>query len=349
MSDNSDEQKISSDVKRAIHDLNNIFTSNLTSIEQLRNLLNENDNAKTLLTGLSINSTRAIDIINSLTLSTKKLKQLISIENIIADVQSTVAPSLENRIELKIIINETLPKIEGNYTELYRTFLNLTINAIESINDKGLIEITVNKIPKKNFIKVQISDSGSGIPDADLPSIFDAGFSTKERDSGDGLAIIKEIIGNHNGSISVESREQNGTTFSINLPSIPSPQINVHAKKPKNILLVDDDKTILELFSELLSSYNYNVLSSDCGMDALEKFNSNTLFDLIIIDKTMPDMDGLELIKKIRESNTELPIILISGSYETMELDLTNLAINKKIKKPFDFELILNEIQNLLI
>ena len=93
MSDNSDEQKISSDVKRAIHDLNNIFTSNLTSIEQLRNLLNENDNAKTLLTGLSINSTRAIDIINSLTLSTKKLKQLISIENIIPIVKSILRVS----------------------------------------------------------------------------------------------------------------------------------------------------------------------------------------------------------------------------------------------------------------
>ena len=348
MSENNNEQKTLTTVQRAIHDLNNIFTSNLTSIEQLQILLDENINAQNLLTGLSINSIRAIEIINSLSPTSKKLKRRISLKNIIADVQSTVKSSLENRIELKINIEKNLPKIDGYYTNLYRVFLNLTINAIESIDDEGIITITANSIPQNNIIDIHISDSGSGISDKNLLSIFDTGFSTKERESGHGLAIAKEIIGEHNGSISARSDIKKGTTFSITLPTIPSPLKKSLGEKTKNILLVDDDKTILELFSELLSSYNYNVVSADCGTNALNKFSNTPNFDLIIIDKIMPDIDGLDLIKMIRESNYEIPIILTSGSHETIEQDLTYLGINKKIKKPFDFEEMLDEIQNLL-
>lgn len=348
MSENNDEQKILTTVKRAIHDLNNILTSNLTSIELLRKLLDKNEKAQNLLTGLSVNSIRSIEIINSLSPTSKKLKRRISLENIITDVLSTVKSTLENRIRLKINIEKNLPKIEGYYTDLYRAFLNLTINATESIDGEGLIEISAKKNQINHFIDIYISDSGSGISDENLSSIFDAEFSTKERGSGHGLAIVKEIIEEHNGSISAESVIKSGTTFSISLPSIPSPQKKSLKQRTHNILLVDDDKTILELFSELLSSYNYNVVSVDCGKKALNKLNDTHNFDLLIIDKIMPNIDGLDLIKKIRESNSEIPIILTSGSHETIEQDLTYLGINKKIKKPFDFEQMLDEIQNLL-
>ncbi len=348
MSENNDAQKILITVKRAIHDLNNIFTSNLTSIEQLQKILDGNKNAQNLLTGLSINSIRAIEIINSLSPTSKKLKRRISLESIIADVQSTVKSSLENRIKLKINIRKNLPKIEGYYTDLYRAFLNLTINAIESIDGEGFIEISANNISKNNFIDIFISDSGSGISSDNLSSIFDSDFSTKEEASGYGLAIVKEIIGEHNGSIYAKSIIKQGTTFSITLPTVSSPQKKSFGKKTQKILLVDDDKTILELFSELLFSYNYSVVSVASGKDALSRFNNTPNFDLIIIDKIMPDMDGLSLIKKIREQNSEIPIIFTSGSHETIEQDLTYLGIDKKIKKPFDFEQMLDEIQNLL-
>jgi signal transduction histidine kinase len=139
MSGKKDEQRVLVNITGAIHDLNNIFTSNLVSIEKLQKLLSDNENVYSLLTGLSINYIRAIEIINSLSPTSKKLKSRISIEDIITDVQSTVQSSLEDRIKLKISIEKNLPKIEGYYTDLYRALLNLTINAIESIDDDGLI------------------------------------------------------------------------------------------------------------------------------------------------------------------------------------------------------------------
>ena len=349
MSGNKNEQKILIDLRGAIHDLNNIFTSNLASIGQLQKLLPDNENVNSLLAGLSINYIRATEIINSLSPTTKKLKSRISIEDIITDVQSTVKLSLEERSKLKIIIEKNIPEIEGYYTDLYRALLNITINAIESIDTEGQIEITANKIQENNLIEIKISDTGSGISKENLPFIFNEKFSTKERGSGHGLAIIKKIIAEHKGIISAESKEQTGTTFIISLPSIPVFQQASHGKKNQSILLVDDDKTILELLSDLLLSYDYNVVAAGCGKEALKEYYNNPNFELIIVDKTMPDIDGLELIKKIRESNSKVPIILTSGSHETINQDLTDYRINKKIKKPFNFEQLLDEIQNLLI
>jgi len=349
MSENKNEQKILIELKGAIHDLNNIFTSNLASIEQIQKLLPDNENVSSLLTGLSINYIRATEIINSLSPTSKRYKRRISIKEIITDVQSTVKFSLEDRIKLKINIEKSLPKIKGFYTDLYRTLLNLTINAIESIEDKGLVEIIAKNIPESNFIEIHISDTGSGISEENLPLIFNAEFSTKKRGSGQGLVIIKDIIAEHKGFISAKSAKQSGTTFIISLPTIPSLQKKSVGKSVQNILLVDDDKIILELFSDLLSSCDYNVVSADCGKEALNKFYNVDNFDLIIVDKTIPDIDGLDLIKKIRERNSKIPIILTSGSHEMIDQDLTDFGINAKIKKPFNFEQILDEIQNLLI
>lgn len=349
MSDNKNEQKILIDLNGAIHDLNNIFTSNLASIEQLQNMLPDNENFHSLLTGLSINYTRATEIINSLSPASQKLKSRISIEDIITDVQSTVKLSLEERIKLKISIEKNIPKIEGYYIDLYRALLNITINAIESIDDEGLIEITAKTIQENKFIEILISDTGSGISDENLPFIFDDKFSTKERGSGDGLAIIKKIIDEQKGTISAKNNEQSGTTFSISIPALPVFQKTSPGKNTQSILLVDDDKTILELLSDLLLSYDYNVVSADCGKDALKEFYNYPNFELIIVDKTIPDIDGLDLINKFREKNSKVPIILTSGSHEIIDQDLSDFMINKKIKKPFNFEQLLDEIQNLLI
>ncbi len=348
MNNSNDEQKILTSIKRAIHDLNNIFTSNLTTIEQLQKLLEGNENAYNLLTGLSINSVRAIEIINSLSPTAKKLKRRISINNVITDVLSTVKSSIEDRVEFKIQLGTKLPKIEGFYTDLYRAFLNLTINAIESIDDKGVIEISASKISKDNFVEISISDSGSGISEENLSSIFSDGFSTRDRESGHGLAIVKEIIDQHNGSVSAKSNPKSGTTFCITLPTIPNPQKRSLDKKTQKILLVDDDLKILELLSDLLISYNYSIVAVSSGKEALSDFENLDDFDLLIIDKTIPDIDGLDLIETIRGSNSEIPIILTSGSHETIDQDLSHLCINKKVKKPFDFDQMLDEIQDLL-
>jgi len=348
MTAKNNEEEILLTVKRAIHDLNNIFTSNLVSIEQLQKLSSKNEAIQSLLTTLSNNSIRAIDIVNSLTPNSKNLKRRISLSNIITEVTSTVKTTLPKKIKLKVNVENDLPKIEGYFTDLYRVFLNLIINAGESIVDSGLIEVTLTNDIENDSVKISISDNGKGIDEDSISSIFDDGFSSKQkgRESGHGLAIVKKIIEEHNGSISVSSKLNIGTEFCVLLPALYQPQRDV-SNKEKRILLIDDDKTILELFSDLLISYNYKIDTAHSATEAYKVFRDD--FDLIIVDKVMPDIDGLEFIKKVRSENHTIPIILTTGSHETLEQDLSHLGINKKIKKPYNFEEILSEIEKILI
>ncbi len=343
-------QKMSLTLKRAIHDLNNIFTSNQAAIEQLQPLLKDNPPSQKLLLTLGSNSLRAIEIINSLSKNHKKEKRTITLESILNDVISTVEPSLGEGIKINLNLAKSFSKVNGYYTDLYRAFLNLTINAIESIEDKGSIEYSILENIETKSVDILISDSGLGIPTENLKSIFNSGFSTKgrERESGHGLAIVKEIITQHNGTISVTSNLNKGTVFKITLPKVATKNETLSKNENAKILLVDDDNSILELFSDLLSSYNYNVIAVNCGENAFAEFQKVLDFDLIIIDKTLPDIDGLELIKKMRKDNSEIPIILMSGSHETIDYDFTDLGINEKIKKPFDFEIMLSKIKTLL-
>ena len=344
---NDDNQKISRSLKEAIHDLNNIFTSNLASIENLQGLLNDNPTAKKQLTNLSKNSLRAIDIINSLT-TNSKTQRTISLKTLLDDVIATAESTLNKNITISLTHKNSFPTVIGYYIDLYRAFLNLTINAIESIDAKGTVEFFVRGNKEEKNVSILIKDSGKGILERDLTTIFDSGFSTKMKnhESGHGLKITKDIIDEHNGNITVSSKKNKGTIFNVTLPTVQLENRKSEKNKNKKILLVDDEK--IELLSDLLTSYNYSIVTVDCGEKALEKFRNNSDFSLLIIDKTLPSIDGLELIKNIREQNSDIPIILMSGEYETIEKDLTHLGINKKVKKPFDFEIILNEIQTLL-
>ncbi len=110
--------------------------------------------------------------------------------------------------------------IEGNPTQLYQVFMNLSINASHAIADKGVITISVN--PEDDLVNILIADTGSGIESEHIPYIFQSGFTTKAEESGSGfgLFIVKEIIENHGGTIDVESQYGAGTTFSIKLPLV---------------------------------------------------------------------------------------------------------------------------------
>ncbi|MBU0473680.1 MAG: response regulator [Bacteroidetes bacterium] len=344
-----DKSKPLSQTKQIIHDLNNIFTSTLASTEILENLFQENQKASRLLRTIKTNSLQAIDIINSISNNRNKQKNIIEIVDVIANLESTIKPTLPRGIKLSFRFGKYLDKVNANYTDLYRSFLNLLVNAVESINNTGSIIFSVKNNRSRNSVIISIKDSGVGISPAKLKNIFNEGYSSKKRKSnlGLGLTIVKEIIEDHRGSINVISEVNSGTEFIITLPSIKKIKIEPSLTNSHKILLADDDKIILELFSELLETYNYEVITALDGKIALNKFKK-TKFDLVIIDKMMPFVDGLECIKHIRNINLEIPIILTTGSQEVIEKNYTDLNINRKIKKPWSFDDMLEIIKTLL-
>lgn len=339
-----------SQTKQIIHDLNNIFTSTLASTEILEKLFQENQKASRLIRTIKINSLRAIDIINNMSNNRNKQKNIIEIVDVITSLKSTIKPILPKAIKIYFRLGKNLNKVNANYTDLYRTFLNLIVNAVESINDAGSIIFSINNNRRNNSVVISVKDNGNGISPSKLKNIFNKGFSSKKNkvNLGLGLTIVKEIIEDHKGSIDVISKVNIGTEFIITLPAIKKIKFCNNLNKSQKILLADDDKIILELFSELLATYNYEITTAINGKIALNKFKKNK-FDLVIIDKMMPYIDGLECIKHIRNSNSEIPIILTTGSQEAIEKNYTNLNINKKIKKPWSFDDMLEIIKTLLV
>ncbi len=338
-----------STLNQAIHDLNNIFTSSINSIDILEKTISPKSNTTKLISTIRTNSLRAVDIINNLLTNKAKQKNNISIHNLVADIKLTTKGTLPKNIKLQFRFGKNLNKIFANYTDLYRVLLNLIVNASESISDKGTIIFSAKNSRKKDSVLISIKDNGIGIPSKKIKHIFDEGYSTKNKttNSGIGLAIVKNIIEEHNGNIEIISKYRSGTEFIISLPTSRKIDKKKNKDELQTILLADDDQVILELFSDLLASYHYKVIAAKDGRDAFDKYNKAKP-DLVIVDKMMPKINGLEFIEMIRKNNSTIPIILTTGSQEAIDDDYPKLSINEKIKKPWSFEDMLDCIQNLL-
>jgi hypothetical protein len=338
-------------IKQSIHDLNNIFTSTLNSIELLENLSQKNKLATKLTLSIKNNSMRAIDIIQDLAGGSSKTTNIISLKQLAKDIEYTIKPTLNKGIKIKFRFGINLNNVVGNYSDLYRVFLNIITNSIEALKGNGIITFSVKNNRKKDKVIISVKDNGIGISKNRIKRIFEMGNTSKSKNtnSGLGLSIVKEIIENLNGTIEVLSKLKVGTEFLITLPAKNKGKI-VDTKNGKafSILLADDDKTILELFSELLVSYNFKVTTAEDGKDALSKYKLGQ-FDLIIIDKIMPNLNGIEFIKKIRNINKTIPIILTTGSHDALETDGKDLSINSVVKKPWAFNDMLDVIRNLLV
>ncbi len=356
-------EKTAGVLKTTAHDLNNIFTSILNSVELLK-IKNPNEAQLPLIQNIENNSLLASEIINQLLLNDtekKELKKQLNITTLISDLELTLKKSFGSKINVNVHLEKELNDIYGNYSEIFRVLLNFCVNAKESFNKNGTISIsafnvhlTEDKIPSnlnsQNYVLIEVSDNGKGIAEKDINKIFETGFSTKssKKTSGIGLSIVKQIIEEHKGFIEVKSKIGDGTTFKVYIPKIKKAKIIIKTAAQKSILIAEDSKEIAEELSELLNLENYISTVAFSGESVLDILKSKKLFDLFIIDKKLPGISGLEVIEKIRELDLLVPIILASGSIPSDEEKiLRELKINKYLKKPYLFEDLLQIIQEL--
>ena len=352
-----------SDFKLLNHDLNNTFTSILNSSVMLKQSVTE-DNLLHYFTGIENGVTRASSMLDSflspeMKLSTSNLQ--IDLVVLIKEVIGSLNNFNPESIKINFSYSDSI-FICGDYNKIFRAIQNICINSIEAIKDTGKIEITLlTNIKKKSrqflankqYVKISVKDSGGGITKTNLKKIFDKGFSTKDknRESGLGLSSIKEIVEQHNGFIEVKSKLAVGTEFILYFPlhKIVEQKIAAAAKKI-NILVADDEENILELLNDLFLSYNYNVTPAKNGSEVIEILNKDGLFDILVIDRKMPVLDGIECIKKIKEMRIKLKIILTTGS-PSIRLDMKQLkkyGVVEVLSKPYDFNYLLELIRGIV-
>ena len=250
--------------------------------------------------------------------------------------------SLPSSIILTQQITESPMLVNSNPTQLHQMIFNLGINAFHAMEDqKGTVDIRIDKkhiddltgpaidFPSStHYAVMEISDDGSGIPENILDKVFDPYFTTKETGSGTGLglSVVLGIVKGHGGDIRVRSEVGVGTVFTIYLPAIQTdgdervenetscPGVDDLILRNTTVIMVDDEESIVKLAKRFLVRMGFRVVTFTTAEDALEYMKQNaTEVDLLITDKTMPDMTGLELAASIKRLRPDFPVVLSSG------------------------------------
>ncbi len=341
-----------SPIKHLAHDLNNIFTRILNSIELLKRKAGHSDEVISLLNNIEAGTYLASEIIeDEITVANNaNLTRRINVNSVINDVIKTFNSQLKNRINFELDLDPKLNLINGKFSDLYRIVINLITNSIEAIESAGTIKINTRNYSDnfRNKIIFEIHDDGAGIEAAILPDVFNEYFSTKTKNkiSGIGLTVVKKIVEKYNGTITVKSIPKIETSFILTFPA----QVGYHQVsdiRNHSIIIAEDESITRELLSELLQSYGYKIVTVSTGIEVINLLQQDQ-FDLLIIDQKMPEMNGIDCIRELRKNNHSIPIVLASGS-PANDLELHGeLRIQRILNKPYNFEEMLSIVRELL-
>ena len=283
-------------------------------------------------------------------------KELVSINDLLDNALELKSYQLRvDNISVHKELSKALPTTMADGQQLQQVFVNLLNNAHDAI--RGHREpgtIAVRTCQRNGRIVVQVADTGPGIPANDLRRIFDPFFTTKPRGKGTGLglSLAYGIIKAHDGDIHVESIRGEGTTFTVELPierreeetEAAEAEVAETVPEPRklDVLVVDDEPTMVELISSLLVLDGHRVRTTSDGREALSLVEDPAgRFDLIITDVKMPGVSGEELYHRVQELRPEFAgnIIFTTGDTASAETrELLKLTGNTVLEKPFRME-----------
>lgn len=217
------------------------------------------------------------------------------------------------------------PFVAGEESALREILTNLIFNAVDAMPNGGrvLLETSV----EMNNAVVRVRDTGTGMSESIRQRCLEPFFSTKgELGTGLGLSMVHGIVERHRGKLEVESTLGQGTTFTIKLPLAENVSTPVQEQAPLpasksilNVLIVDDEPPVLEVLSRYLRTDGHAVATAESGREALAKFRHN-LFDLVVLDRAMPDMSGDQTAQLIKESKQDTPVIMLTGFGNLVEV-----------------------------
>ncbi|MFH1700651.1 MAG: response regulator [Candidatus Zixiibacteriota bacterium] len=275
---------------------------------------------------------------------------------------------IPDTLNIEVDLPDDLMNVLGGPAQINRVITNLIYNARDAMNDIGTLKIRsenfcvvqnnygiFNKIPKGQYVKITISDTGTGIPDKVLSKFFDPFFTTKSQDrkrgSGLGLSVVHAVIDDHNGYIDCTSEIGKGTSMYIYFKPTDKtknkPSTNQIVGGSEKMLVVDDDPMQREVTNYLLGKLGYEVFSVDCGKEAVKNV-PDIKPDLVILDMIMPNgMDGTETLEKILEINPHQKSIIVSGYAESERVrKAIDLGAGAFIRKPLTLKTIAHAVRN---
>lgn len=285
----------------------------------------------------------------------------MNLSDLIAGMTQLLEISVSKRAVLRLDLAADLPSIEADASQLRQVVLNLVINASEAIGDKsGAITVSTGAmecdehylrgafqgelLTPGQYVFVEVADTGCGIDKAVQGRIFDPFFTTKFTGRGLGLAVVLGIVRRHGGAIHLHTQMNRGTEFRMLFPASRR-TVAVDASSPAVdtwqgtgvILLVDDDETVRSVGKRMIERLGFRVLTAADGREGLEVFRAHLdTITCVLLDLTMPHMDGEAAFKELRRIRPDVRIILSSGYTEhDLSNRLSGLGVQEFIQKPY--------------
>jgi two-component system, cell cycle sensor histidine kinase and response regulator CckA len=357
------------------HDLNNMLTPILASSELLQKRIPKNDIlSQKLLKIIENSSERGANLVQqvlSFTRGEEGQRTNLSVAYSIAEIKQIINQIFPKFIEFTTNIPTDIWAISGDATQLHQVLINLAVNARDAMPNGGELNITAtNLVIDETFARmniearvgeyvcINVSDTGAGIPPEVLERIFEPFFTTKEIGKGTGLGLSTAIgiIKSHHGFVTVSSQVGKGTQFKLFFPAVtevqssPVADLDLPMGNGELILIVDDEPNIREITQISLETNNYKTIVASDGIEAIAKYSQHrNEVALVIMDMMMPSMGGATAIRTLQKINPQVKIVAISGVATTETLAQTaGNGVKAFLSKPCNSQELLTTLHRIL-
>ena len=357
------------------HDFNNILSAVIGYSELgLQDLDNTSDPLYPKLKAINNAGLRARDLVEQILAFSRMQEQMhapVKVSPILKEAIKLLQSSLPANILIKSTIKTDRPVL-GDPTQIHQIIMNLCTNAYHAMQiSGGKLGITLEEVfidasqdpaglplESGQYLRLAISDTGSGINPAIIDRIFEPYFTTKDKTKGTGmgLAVVHGIVKGHGGEIEVESRVGEGACFTVYLPisqvesSEKGPHSNILPTGTEHVLLVDDEKDIVEIGDQMLRRLGYRVTAVIGSTTALDAYKADPFrFDVVITDYNMPEMTGDQMAKEMMAIRKQVPIIVCTGFSEVFDKEKAQaMGIRKILMKPVTMEALAHAVRDVL-
>jgi two-component system, cell cycle sensor histidine kinase and response regulator CckA len=337
------------------HDFNNVLSAIMMANDFLLNAHKPTDPSFQDIMQIKQNATRAATLVRQLLAFSRRQTlrpQVLDLGDALSDLTMLLRRLIGEKVKLDLVHGRDLWPVKVDVSQFEQVIVNLAVNARDAMPDGGKLTVRTGNLtteeagqlaykgmPAAAYVRIDVTDTGSGIAPDIVDKIFEPFFSTKEvgKGTGLGLSTVYGIVKQTGGFVYVDSEADKGTSFHIFLPR-HHPELEVHPEptsangarepsaeaKPRadltgqgTILLVEDEEGLRSLNARGLRSRGYSVIEASNGIEALEALEEkNGAVDLVVSDVVMPEMDGPTLLKTMRGRNPDLKIIFVSGYAE---------------------------------
>ncbi len=297
-------------------------------------------------------------------------RRRIELDEIIADVHHLVGASISKQVSLSFQLASPAPVVDADATQLRQVLMNLATNASEALDDGiGSIRIATGRrifdadelqaarpaaLPPGDYVYLEVADSGCGMDEEQRKRIFEPFFSTKFAGRGLGMASVMGIVRRHDGALQVESAPGRGTTVRVLFPPAaevrPQPEPPEEgAARPTTVLCIDDEEVVRNVVGRVLGAAGFEVMLAADALSGLELFGDRGRdIDALVVDASMPRMNGREVVARVRRQRPELPILVISGHDDAQLQEQFAGQDVALLKKPFLPDALRDAVRSLL-